>query len=57
VELDPKALEAYLERANIYYSQKQYDKTWDDVHKAQDLGYQFEPGILEDLRKKSGREK
>ena len=55
--LDPQNTEVYLERANIYYSQKRYDKTWEDVHKAQELGYRFEPAILEYLRKRSGREK
>jgi hypothetical protein len=37
--------------------QKECDKSWDDIKKAQDLGYQVPPEFLDDLRKASGREK
>jgi len=33
----------------------EYDKSWQDVHKAQSLGAQLAPDFLEQLRKASGR--
>ena len=32
------------------------DIAWEDVHKAQILGYQVHPGFLQALRKASGRQ-
>jgi hypothetical protein len=36
--------------------EKEYDKSWDDIKKAQALGYQIPPKSLDDLRKASGRQ-
>jgi len=49
--------EAYYNRGIAYYSRKEYDKAWDDVYKAQGLGFQIHPGFLKLLREASGREK
>jgi hypothetical protein len=48
---------AYNYRAVTYYYQGEDDKAWEDVHKAQSLGYQFAPEILKALREASGRQK
>jgi len=40
----------------MYYLSEEYDKSWRDIRKAQDLGYKVSPEFLEDLRKASGRE-
>jgi hypothetical protein len=48
---------AYFNRGRSYYFKKEYDKSWDDIRKAQDLGYKIPAEFLDDLRKASGREK
>ena len=57
IELNPRYAAAYNNRAIAYYHQKDYDKAWKGVLKAQSLGFKVHPGFLEDLRKASGREK
>jgi hypothetical protein len=53
--LDAKS---YNNRGNAYGEGKgQHDKAWDDVKKAQDLGYQIHPGFLKALREASGRQR
>ena len=47
--------EAYNNRGIAYYYKKEYDKSLEDVKKAQNLGYQTSPKFLETLRKASGR--
>ena len=44
-------------RGLAYYFKKEYDKSWDDIKKAQELGHQVPPKFLDNLRKASGREK
>ena len=58
-----KALEAHQgnidlvnNRAIAYYFKKEYDKSWEDVRKAKNLGYQIPIKFLDDLRKASGRQ-
>jgi tetratricopeptide (TPR) repeat protein len=56
IEIDQQRFAvAYAERALIYYVKKEYDKAWEDVHKAQSLGQEVR--FLETLRKDSGRKK
>ena len=57
LEIDPQAAETYMARAAIYFLQENYNKTWKDVHKAQDLGWQVFPEFLEELRRVSGRDR
>jgi len=57
IELDPNNGEVYYYRAICYYFTKEYDKAWDDVHKAENLGYKVFPGFIEDLKQASGRDK
>jgi hypothetical protein len=47
---------AYYGRARSYYFKKEYDKSWDDIKKAQFLGYKIPPEFFDDLRKASGRQ-
>jgi hypothetical protein len=37
--------------------QRDFDKAWADVHKAEELGAKVNPELLDDLKKTSGREK
>ena len=55
LEINPRFAEAYVNRGVAYYYKKEYDKAWEDVHKAQGLGYQVPPEFLKALREASGR--
>ena len=57
IEINPNYAEAYAGRAITYLYEKEYDKTWADVHKAEGLGYVIEPDFINDLKKASGRDK
>ncbi|MCR4321534.1 MAG: tetratricopeptide repeat protein [Candidatus Brocadiaceae bacterium] len=56
LELDPKDALKYYNRALAYCMKKDFTNAWNDVHKADGLGYQFPPGFLQLLRKNSGRQ-
>jgi tetratricopeptide (TPR) repeat protein len=45
---------AYNNRAAAYYFEKDYDKSWEDVHKAETLGVEAKPEFLKALREASG---
>ena len=47
----------YVSLAVINFYQKQYDKSWDNVHKAEALGTTPHSIFLDGLKKASGREK
>jgi len=51
------ALVYYNRALAYYYAKKEYDKVWDDIHKAQSLGFQVHPRFLKILREASGRER
>jgi hypothetical protein len=48
---------AYYNRGRSYYYKKEYDKSWKDINKAQELGRKIPAEFLDDLRKASGKEK
>lgn len=39
IEKNPQNARAYYERGLVYYERRDYDKAWQDVRKAQSLGY------------------
>ena len=53
--MNPKDPDPYVNRAVAYFLEKEYDKTWVDVKKAQALGGRINPEFLEKLRKTTGR--
>lgn len=56
----PNHAGAYYNRAVAYYYKKDYDKSWQDVHKAEELNTEFDQSLVklvEKLRKASGRNK
>jgi tetratricopeptide (TPR) repeat protein len=57
IGINPRSAKAYNLRAVTYYYQGEDDKAWEDVHKAQSLGYQFAPEFLKALREASGRQR
>ena len=56
IELNPRSAAAYNNRGLSYFNKRDYEKAWDDVHKAQNLGYKIHPGLLKALRQASGRQ-
>ena len=54
--MNPKYAMAYNNRGIAYYHKGEYDKAWEDVHKAQSLGLQVPPEFIKDLREASGGE-
>jgi tetratricopeptide (TPR) repeat protein len=57
IEISPKYAAPYNNRAISYFFMREYDKAWNDVSKAQALGWQVHPGFLDALRQASGRQK
>jgi tetratricopeptide (TPR) repeat protein len=57
LETNPKYAEAYISRGRGYYFRGEYDKSWEDIKKAQDLSYKIPAEFLDDLRRASGRNK
>ena len=55
VRLKPDLAEAYVNRAVARFVLKDYDKSWEDVHKARSLGGEFWPSFEEGLKTASGR--
>lgn len=44
--------QCYNDRGNTYYDAGQYEKSWQDVQKALELGYKVHPGFIEALKSK-----
>ena len=57
VQTDLDDADAYTNRGIAYLKTGQYDKAWEDVDKAQDLGYKINPQFLKILQEASGRQK
>ena len=54
LDTNPEYAEAYISRGRGYYFRGEYDKSWKDIKKAQDLGHQIPAEFLVDLRRASG---
>jgi tetratricopeptide (TPR) repeat protein len=50
LEIDPGIAEAFFKRSRASCIDKEYDKSWEDIKKAEDLGYKIPQEFLEDLR-------
>jgi len=57
IKINPEHTLAYKNRAYAYMLKGQYDKAWDDVRKAQSLGFEVDQEFLRALQDASGREK
>ena len=55
LELNPNYAKAYYDRALAFSLKKDYGQAWENVHKAQALGYTVNPEFLEKLQRASGR--
>ena len=57
IKRDSNYAGAYYNRAKAYFYKNEFDKSWQDVHKAESLGYKFNADFLELLKRASGKEK
>jgi len=57
IELNPDLAVAYNNRAHAYNKQKAYSKAKEDVKRAQDLKFEVDKELLENLQKASGKKK
>lgn len=56
IEINPGYAKAYYNRAVAYFAKQEYDKSWQDVCKAKELGCEIDPEFLESLKKVLGKE-
>lgn len=54
---DPNNAAVYSSRAEAYLYKHEYEKAWEDVHKAESLDSKLQLPFIEALKKASGREK
>ncbi|MFH0918302.1 MAG: tetratricopeptide repeat protein [Candidatus Omnitrophota bacterium] len=57
IQKNPNYAGGYYNRGIAYFHKNDYDKSWQDVHKAEALGCKFNANFLGSLKKASGREK
>ena len=57
IQISPNYAKAFHNRGVIYLLRREYNKSWEDLHKAEALGYKINPRFLEELKKTTGREK
>ncbi len=55
LEIDPSYPPAYKNRAVIYFDKKDYENSWKDVHRSEELGLRCNPVFIEKLQEASGR--
>jgi tetratricopeptide (TPR) repeat protein len=55
IEINPRHAEAYFNRGRGYYFIGKYDRSWEDIKKAQDLGYKIPAEFFNDLSRVSER--
>lgn len=56
IKNNPNYAGAYYNRAMAYFYKNNYERCWQDVHKAESLGLKFSAKFLASLRKSSGRQ-
>jgi len=55
IAIDSDFTKAYRNRAIVYFKLKEYDESWADVHKLQDLGVAVDPILINALKKVTGQ--
>ena len=56
LEKKPDSADVYLTRARAYCILQEFDKAWDDVHKAKAMGIEVSTEFIEELKRVSGRQ-
>lgn len=60
IKHNPDQAGAYYNRGSAYFYKKDYDKSWQDIHKAEELGIHIDVKFIElvgKLKKASGRDR
>jgi tetratricopeptide (TPR) repeat protein len=60
IKNNPDYAGAYYNRAAAYFHKNDYDKSWQDIHKAEELGIKVDAKFIElvdKLKKASGRDR
>jgi tetratricopeptide (TPR) repeat protein len=57
IELSPDIPDAYNNRAVAYFEKHEYNKSWEDVRKAESMGFKIHPDFIKQLKLLSGNEK
>ena len=57
IETDPGYAPAYKNRAVVYIFEKNYDVSWKDAHRSEELGLKCNPAFIRQLQQASGRKK
>ncbi len=60
IKNNPNYAGAYYNRAAAYFHKNEYDKSWQDIHRAEELGINVDDKFIElvnKLKKASGRDK
>jgi len=57
IELNPRYAMAYHNRALAYFFMNNFEKAWEDVDKAQDMGFEINSKFIDALLQASGNEK
>jgi len=57
IQINPNYAKAFHNRGVIYLLRREYSKSWEDLRKAEALGFKINPRFLEELKKATGREK
>jgi len=57
IETDSRYAPAYKNRAVVYLFEKNYDASWKDAHRSEELGLKCNPAFIRQLQQTSGRKK
>ena len=55
IQTNPRLAAAYYDRAHAFYNKGEFEKAWEDIDKARNMGYQVPKKFLRSLRKVTGR--
>ncbi|MEI7750540.1 MAG: tetratricopeptide repeat protein [Candidatus Omnitrophota bacterium] len=57
IETDPSYAPAYKNRAVVYLFEKNYDASWKDARRSEELGLKCNPAFIRQLQQASGKQK
>ncbi|MDD4980945.1 MAG: tetratricopeptide repeat protein [Candidatus Omnitrophica bacterium] len=55
IKINPYAAQFYANRGAVYFLKQEYAKVRQDIHKAETLGYKFNPEFINKLKKEIGK--
>jgi tetratricopeptide (TPR) repeat protein len=57
IQLDPRFARAYRDRAMVHFDRSDFDKSVEDLDKAQSLGYRLDQDFVKMVRRKAAEKK